>query len=386
MSRAGRFVALGAAALVVAAAFLVIGCGQKISVPQPAGLFSVAAYYPDSTYADDQPIGLTVASNSVFVLTATGTLTKRTIKYEEIARVASLQQPTAICRADYADRIIVWEQGAGRLKVLNSTDLAAVDSSQALAEVQGVIAMATCRTAIVTVAGANTFVYLADPDAGVIHRYAYSEGGTFESHGILARRDGNSARSVHEPAGMAVDAAGMLLVCDADTARNWVIRFDPTPDATDLTPVWNGGAPERGLAIPFDVPTCNPPSLSEVTLGYAAECGQTDWQGRRGSANGEFDVPQDVCVDGSGQIFVADTGNNRVQIFTPKGVYAIRFGNAARTPAPTAMGTIDWRVSVTKVNYGAYLFAVIPGHGEVRRFISAAQYIYVNQQPPPPPS
>ena len=38
------------------------------------------------------------------------------------------------------------------------------------------------------------------------------------------------------PAGLATDAEDSLLVCDADTNRNWVIRFDSTPDELDVTP------------------------------------------------------------------------------------------------------------------------------------------------------
>ncbi len=45
---------------------------------------------------------------------------------------------------------------------------------------------------------------------------------------------------------------------------------------------------------------------------------------------------------------------------------------------------MDWRVSSARVNYGAYVFVMTPGTGEVRRFISAEHYQYINQEPPPP--
>jgi len=381
--RAAGYVIAGAGALAALVA-LVAGCGVKITVPHPEGLFSVSAYYIEDTFADDQALQVVVANNNLFVLSASGSLTKRTLAYDEIVRADGLAQPTAMCRGDYAELIFVWEQGARRVKVLGSTDLAPVDSSAALPEVLEVSHLATCRTGVEAVAGARTFVYLADPAAGVIHRYAYTEGGSFVSWGLLARSDGTGARSVHQPGGLAVDAQGRLLVCDADTARNWVIRFDPTPDPTDLIPLWNGLPPLRGLAVPFDTPTCEPASLADVTLGYAAECGQTDWVGRRSSAEGEFDVPLGVVVDGAGRIYVSDSGNNRVQVFTAAGVYDMRFGTADRTPAPSSLALVDWRISSTRVNYGAYLFLVDAAGGQVRKFISAEQYIYMNQEPPPP--
>jgi DNA-binding beta-propeller fold protein YncE len=367
-----------------ALAALAAGCGEKITVPRPEGLFSVSAYYLDHTFADDQPLQVVVANNNLFVLSANGSLTKRTLAYDEIVRASGLDQPTAFCRGDYSELIFVWEQGSRRVKVLSSTDLAPLDSSLALPEVLGVNHLVTCRTGVEAVAGARTFVYLADSAAAVIHRYAYTEGGSFVSWGLLARGDGSGARSAHQPSGLAVDAAGGLLVCDADTARNWVIRFDPTPDPTDLAPLWNGLPPLRGLAVPFGTPTCEPASLADVTLGYAAECGQTDWIGRRGSAEREFDVPLGIVVDGSGRIYVSDSGNDRVQIFTADGVYDMRFGTAERTPAPASLALVDWRISSNRVNYGAYLFLVDTAGGQVRKFISAEQYIYVNQEPPPP--
>lgn len=381
--RAAGFTLVIAGALAALAA-LTVGCGTKIAVPQPAGLFSVSAYYPDGTFPDDQPLQVAIANNNLFVLSAAGSVTKRTLTYVEIVRADGLAQPTAFCRGDFSELIFVWEQGTRRVLVLSSTDLAPLDSSLALPEVQGVNQIVTCRTGVEVVAGARTFVYLSDPTAGVIHRYVYTEGGSFVSWGLLSRSEGSGARSVHEPAGMAVDAGGRLLVCDADTSRNWVIRFDPTPDPTDLTPLWNGLPPLRGLAVPFGDATCEPASLADVTLGYAAECGQTDWVGRRSSAEGEFDGPRGVAVDGAGNIYVADGGNDRVEVFTAAGVYTMQFGNAERTPAPGSLTLVDWRISSTRINYGAYLFLVDTAGGQVRKLISADQYQYVNQGPPPP--
>ena len=39
--------------------------------------------------------------------------------------------------------------------------------------------------------------------------------------------------------------------------------------------------------------------------------------GTAGSGNGQFNVPSGLAIDASGNIYVADTGNNRVEIFSP---------------------------------------------------------------------
>ena len=43
--------------------------------------------------------------------------------------------------------------------------------------------------------------------------------------------------------------------------------------------------------------------------------------GKRGSGPGEFGVNHSLAIDSAGRIYVADRGNNRVEIFGPNGVY-----------------------------------------------------------------
>lgn len=48
--------------------------------------------------------------------------------------------------------------------------------------------------------------------------------------------------------------------------------------------------------------------------------------GSEGSADGQFKFPRGVAVDDQGYIFVADSGNNRIQIFHPDGTFLRAFG------------------------------------------------------------
>ena len=47
--------------------------------------------------------------------------------------------------------------------------------------------------------------------------------------------------------------------------------------------------------------------------------------GEAGDGNGQFRRPSGVSVDRGGDIYVADWGNDRVQVFDPKGVYQLKF-------------------------------------------------------------
>ena len=48
--------------------------------------------------------------------------------------------------------------------------------------------------------------------------------------------------------------------------------------------------------------------------------------GGSGSGEGEFHGPQGACFDPGGNIYVVDSGNNRVQKFNPSGAYILGFG------------------------------------------------------------
>ena len=48
--------------------------------------------------------------------------------------------------------------------------------------------------------------------------------------------------------------------------------------------------------------------------------------GRGGSIAGQFNSPTDLTIDGNGNLYVADTGNNRIQKFSKEGYYIARTG------------------------------------------------------------
>lgn len=52
--------------------------------------------------------------------------------------------------------------------------------------------------------------------------------------------------------------------------------------------------------------------------------------GRLGSRDGEFNKPSDVTIDKRGYLWVADTGNNRVQVFDTTGKFQMELGKFAR--------------------------------------------------------
>ncbi|MDO9693107.1 MAG: hypothetical protein Q7W56_00090 [Candidatus Latescibacteria bacterium] len=379
----GRAVCLLLAALLAAAA---VGCGVKITAPRAVGLFSTNAYTTDTLFVDANARQLVVAIGRLFVVGADGSLVKRTLDYEEHSRVDGFSNPVAVCTDEDARLVFVWEAGANRLSAFQTSDLSPVGSAT-LTTVQRVTHLHASKTGMTELApDAETFLYLADPDSGVVHRFAWYAGGDMAPMGILCRDEGLSTRAVHVPAGMLSDETGMLLICDADTARNWVTRFDPTPDLTDVAATPEGPHPWRGLAVVFALEGCEPQPQSAYTLGDAQSCEDATWVGGPSDEPGEFDAPTALASDGQGRIFVADTGNDRVQIFSDRGEFEMTFRDTSRTSDPVAIGVVDVRIAGGGVNYGAYVFTLSGADGTVRRFISYDHYMSLNDEPPPPPN
>jgi tripartite motif-containing protein 71 len=50
-----------------------------------------------------------------------------------------------------------------------------------------------------------------------------------------------------------------------------------------------------------------------------------EW-GQQGRGQGQLDMPQGIAVDGSGKVYVADTFNDRVQVFSTDGTFLGRWG------------------------------------------------------------
>jgi hypothetical protein len=371
--------------VLLAAAWLAVsGCGDKIAIPEPTGLFSVAPYLHLDDFDDDDPRQIVTIQGILFVLSA-DSLTKRDQGYERIAAVGGFGDPTALCRGAGDSLVFVWDQEARRVSWYHFRYLAPPEGRPAstdLPQVQRCVSMTTSPAGVEQVSGAETYLYLSDPDSGVVHRYAFDPFVGLTPRGILCRSDGDGTRFVHVPAGLARDDQDYLLVCDQDSLRNWVIRFDAVPDLEDTDP--DGPDPLRGTAALFDVATGNPAPAADYVLGDAPEAGEDDWVGGPSAEEGAFDQPGAVTVDGSGRIYVSDVGNDRVQIFSPQGSLSQVYGSAELTPAPGSLAVVDVQRSADPedVSFGAYLFVV--AGGQVRKYISGERYQEENGEPPPP--
>lgn len=351
------------------------GCGEKIAIPVPSGLFSSSNYHDDLVEDVADLRGLATASGQLFVLTGTE-LQKRNQNLEVLASVDGFGDATAVCVAQVNANLFVWDQASRTVSWYRSSDLMPPEDlpgSTELPAVQRCVAMATGSAGIEQVPGAITYLYLSDPDSGVVHRYALDPYVGLRPHGILCRDGGDGARFVNEPAGLARDASDSLLVCDVVADRHWVIRFNAIPDLTDTAV--EGTDPLRGTAALFRLLDCSPQPAAAYALGNAPGCDAGAWVPGPSDSLGFFDTPRAVAVDSEGNIYVADQLNNRVQIFGPDGVHQQTFGDADESPGPFAIAVSD-----VEEGNNQYIGGVvwIASDGVVRKFLSADYYDALN--------
>lgn len=350
------------------------GCGDKILVPEAEGIPT------SSDYVDITPARLAEDLQGVSdVLNALNELFVCERDRGRVVRITSdgkvntffgppaegMLQPVALAADPVRRLLFVGEENDGvpQVAILSFLDLSLEMRVDVSAEVQSVASLAVV----------GDFLLLTDPVGQKLHRFTLAAGqdiGLTYSGTVSTGASGNkeSPQSVFDPRGLSVDLEGQLLVCDADTTRNWVLRFDPAPQSTPTGP---------GRAITFDAVICNDgnPSLDSFTLGIAPGCGDQFFEGGPSSAAGGFDRPSGAAVDTEGRIYVADRDNGRIQRFTVDGAYEFQFGQfpgtdrGLREPVRLATWLGERVVSGTRISIaGARIFVVDAATGSLRVF------------------
>ena len=163
-----------------------------------------------------------------------------------------------------------------------------------------------------------------------------SEGSLYVANlaGVTARvelydRAGNLVRAYGEadklsfPNGIAVDKDGNLFVADSNNGRLLVYR----PDGTLLAQVGRGvnegklGMP-RGVALDgggrvyVGDTTGQGVSIMRLVTGTTPKLEYLGFIGGYGIEDGRFNFPNGVAVDGRGRVYVGDSRNNRIQIWS----------------------------------------------------------------------
>ena len=93
------------------------------------------------------------------------------------------------------------------------------------------------------------------------------------------------------------------------------------------------------------------------------------WSDASGSGDGEFNLPRDVAVDSSGNLYVADRINNRIQKFDSSGNFLLKWGT---------FGTVDGKFNLpfdVAVDSSDNVYVADFGNHRIQKFTSSGVFI-----------
>ncbi len=110
-------------------------------------------------------------------------------------------------------------------------------------------------------------------------------------------------------------------------------------------------------------------TVSEFTIVNHRLSGGEEKFGEKGAGKGQFNEPSDVAISpSSGEIYVTDTGNNRVEIFKEGGAWKSEFGSVGSGPG-------EFKEPTGIVVNGNKEWVVNKGNSRVQELTSSGSYI-----------
>ena len=173
------------------------------------------------------------------------------------------------------------------------------------------------------IAARKGMLYLIDADTPLVHvfdlqrRRYFNFGFRFEG-------------KLGQPVGITVDSQGLVYV--ADRERNAVIVYDSIGLYIQHFTLFGVTTQIAGLAVSPDnayiyvVDRGGIDSQAHQVIKLNREGEVLQIIGKRGHAEGDFNLPLDITIDNKGYLYVLDSGNFRVQVFDGDGRYVRSFG------------------------------------------------------------
>jgi hypothetical protein len=315
------------------------GAAARFNQPQSVAVDGAGNVY----VADTQNHTIRKVTPAGVVSTLAGTAGSYGYGYADGSGAAARFRSTTGVAVDGAGNVYVADYLSDTIRKVTPagvvTTLAGSDGLAGSADGTGAAARFYCPTGVAVDGAGN--VYVADRNSGTIRKVTSAGvvstlAGTAGPPGAA---DGTGAAArFNQPEAVAVDGAGNVYVADRQNMN--IRKVTPTGVVTTLAGFAGqiGSADGTGSAASFWHPsgvaldgaghvyvadTDNNAVRKVTAAGVVTSLAGS--AGQRGNADGlgaaaSFNYPQSVAVDGSGNVYVADEGNNTIRKVTPAGV------------------------------------------------------------------
>ena len=118
-----------------------------------------------------------------------------------------------------------------------------------------------------------------------------------------------------------------------------------------------------------------------ITIPYHGLAGVGDYGyilgwGSLGKANGQFYQPEGIAIDAAGYVYVADTGNNRIQKFKADGTYVTQWGSFGSLPDHTTTPPSRFSRPVgIAVDVNGYVYVADCDNSRIQKFKADGTYV-----------
>ena len=181
---------------------------------------------------------------------------------------------------------------------------------------------------------------------------------------------GSGQAQFHDPRGIAIDGDGNLIVVDSMNHR--IQKF--TAEGHFLTAVGTkGNVPQLNNTL-VDIAFNRSSKKIYLTSQDNILILNSDFTlfsifGRRGSVKGHFSSPRGIACDSTGKVYVADTDNHRIQVFTAEGKFVKMFGRHGQ-----GKGELDRPVFIA-VDTSGMMYVSEGGNCRISVFTSEGQFV-----------